>query len=1329
MYKLKIITLLIISFLSVNLFGIETRDINIKVLNKEHGLSNQTVNCFYQDEFGFIWIGTQNGLNRYDGSHIETFLPESKQGSIVSNNIRQLCGDYDGHVYLRSLSCVEVYDIKMESFSTIYDNNKVGGIAVVEKGLLIAADNIIYLWNKESHVLSELITVTDVGKIENIVVSADETYIIFSSTIGNVYFIDMKTKLIIESIYVGHVNNLYIDWNKSIWCSTRNGIICIKDGKVTNHFTQENSDLLHNNVRSVIQFSDDSYYVATYSGLQRFVKDKNKFIIYEYDNDMTTYSVHSIMSIYIDKNKTLWMGTFYYGAQYYNSINDIFQFYRFSTSFPKSSSYNIISSMVEDVRGNIYFASEGNGLCVFNPKTKTFSKLPYYIGNSVIKSLLYDSKTDGLWVASLYDGLDYIDLKKGNVSHVNPVVYSEKGEIMFSVINIVKMISDIYSDNLLLATQKGIVSLNKKKMRLEYNDIMNYCPNDISQVWDMCFYNDALWVTTSFAIIMIDVEKNKVNYYTVNNRKNQHYNYLLKTRDEKKLFAGSTGAGIYLFDNNSNEFKYLNGSSHQNDFILGMAEPLNDSFLYIITDKGLSLMNMNNLYESFISDLNYDLPIESITSGGIFLSSDGIVYLCGLNGIVSMDSHITTDTETVPKVYINHIYVNNEKILPGDGSFLKTSSLYQKELILPPYSSALSFDLSLSGFSRPVQLEYMLEGLDASYAILNGKTISYTNLSPGKYRLIVRNKADNNKNYHVSTLMLVTIMSPFYLRPWFVMLSLAVILMICYYLWKLYWGKYTLKKKLEFEHIQKEKEDELNQNKLRFFINASHEFRTPLTLIMGQLEMLLMQKNILPSVYNRILSSYKNAKKLNYLVDEVIDIRRQEQQHLTMILKKCSLVEIINEIYLSFKDFSVFKGIELVFESDKEEIMVWVDRYQIEKVFYNLLSNAFKYTDNGGRIRIGITEQNSSVDVYVSDTGIGIPSTDLPNIFDRFWQSHDNLDNKIKGSGIGLSLSKGIVEMHGGNIKVDSILGKGTTFTVTLMKDKPKQADNIVIIDKQEVDVEQDFVGNINDVHNDSVFQFNGLNSKILIVEDNLELLSVLKQIFNSMYEVYTSTDGKSAIEVAKDIQPDIILSDVMMPVMSGIEMCSILKSDINTSHIPIVLLTARNMEEHIVEGLLTGADDYITKPFNIKILLARCNNIVTNRRNIQQRFQRGEEMDINSLIVNPKDSKLINEATIIVEKHITDQNFDVNIFARELGLSRTLLFTKIKGITGQTPNEFILTIKLKQAAAMLLDECDKSVNDIGYECGFTSGSYFIQCFKQCYGITPAKYRKSTDNQ
>lgn len=1315
-------------FTGLGLYPSNQRDINVKVVDERLGLSHQSVNCFWEDEFGFMWIGTQNGLNRFDGYEVETFLPDNRNPySILSNNIRQLCGDRNGHLFVRSLQCVESYDMRTERFSVIYEGTT-GAMTCMHDSLFIASRNSIYVKPLASHQFSVKYTLPDEEEINHMLIDDVNSEVIVSTLTGKLYFIDLNTGEILNNLQTGFSNNLYLDKKQFLWVNLRDkGLIRMKNRQIMKTYTTSDG-LIHDNVRTVSQVNDSLFYIATYGGLQLLNTVKNKFTTYEYVLNDDIYDVRSITSMYLDSNKTLWMGTFYRGLQYYNTANDRYRFWGTSKRNNNILSSNIVSAITEDKNGGIWLGTEGKGVDAFNLKTQ----ISYQSQSDIVKSLFYDPQTDELWIATLFEGVKSLNLHSGVTKNVAPAIYDQSHVKVSSLMNPIKMIASPLNDNrLLLASRNGLVELDKTNNRLYKVDDKTVLGENVSQVWDVYQDNDTLWVITSYKLFLIDLKKQKRNAYTfdyISHRRNkQHFNCILKSRSGD-IYLGTTGSGLVRYCKKNHSFVFYGQQEGlEGGFIHGLQQCPLDNHIYIATNIGISrFTEENNRFENFSYRDNW--PIFSITPGGFYISNSGTLYVNGRDGLVQIECEQLKQSPVDYQLYIKKIWVDNQIVQPGDSLLMEASPLFQKEMTLPPYTNSVSFAVIASNWNNlsNVEMEYKLEGFDKYFMPVSNHRINYTNLSPGKYRLIVRGKQAGLTGDYPQTTFNLRVLSPIYTRWWFVLSVTVIVGIVIYMLFSLYWGRYILRQKLREEKQEKIRNEELNQKKLRFFTSISHEFRTPLTLIMGQLEMLLMRHDIKPSIYNLLLGSYKSAKRMNALVDEVIDIRKQEQNCLKLQVAEYNLVEILQEICLSFKDYAAHRNIAFQYIPHAETMEAWIDRSQMEKVIYNLISNAMKYTPEGGTVTVDLTGEEEWIVIRVSDTGIGISAEDLPHVFERFWQADANIETGTHGSGIGLALAKGIVEMHEGKIEAASQVGKGTTFTICLKYGCSFSGKQVVVRKKAEVIKEPDILPLQPDGNSkkQEVAQ-----AKILVVEDNSDLQHFLMQIFGSLYEVRAVSNGEEALSIAREWQPDLVLSDIMMPVMSGLELCSKLKTEMATSHIPVVLLTAKNAEEHVVEGLLTGADDYIAKPFNVNILIARCNNIIKERRHLQAIYKKDVESDSSILTANPEDNKLISTAAEIVNKHLADTEFDVQTFARELGVSRTILFSKIKGITGQTPNEYIASLRLKQAASKLQKEPDKSISDIAYECGFSSPSYFIRCFKTNFNETPASFRKQLINR
>ena len=627
--------------------------------------------------------------------------------------------------------------------------------------------------------------------------------------------------------------------------------------------------------------------------------------------------------------------------------------------------------------------------------------------------------------------------------------------------------------------------------------------------------------------------------------------------------------------------------------------------------------------------------------------------------------------------------------------------------------------------------EYRLEGFDKAWTQTTGTTITYTNLPPGEYILRARPLA-GKENLDEEVHLNIHVSAPFYATVWAYFFYLLCLLGVMIAFIRFKTRQAALKSSLEFERKEKERIEELNQVKLRFFTNISHEFRTPLTLILGQIEV-LMQMDLGTTIYNRILRIYKNAWHMRNLISELLDFRKQEQGYLKLKVEEQNLVTFTRQIYMCFYEYAQKKEITYRFDNVEETISVWFDSKQLQKVIFNLLSNAFKYTPNKGSIRVEVRMLASQAIVSVCDTGVGIPEEHISKIFERFYQT-DNSSSFTLGTGIGLALAKGIMNMHHGKIDVESTVGKGTKFTLSLpLGNRHFSDEEMATVESRESVIISEAVPmlpfeQIMDVEEEKTKVQENIKEEdkpiILLVDDNEELLSMLEDLFLPTYKVYIAHDGREGLEMARQIQPDLIISDVMMPEMSGKELCYKIKTNVELSHISVVLLTAQTSVEYVVEGLMFGADDYVTKPFNVKVLIARCNNLIKNKKRLIAHYA-GKTITESPVTeaINERDKELLAKCVNIIKENFENPAFDVTALASELCVGRSKLYMQFKQMTGLTPNEFILKIKLDEAMSLLKNHPELNISEISIRLGFSSPRYFSKSFKAFFGVAPQTVR------
>ncbi len=554
------------------------------------------------------------------------------------------------------------------------------------------------------------------------------------------------------------------------------------------------------------------------------------------------------------------------------------------------------------------------------------------------------------------------------------------------------------------------------------------------------------------------------------------------------------------------------------------------------------------------------------------------------------------------------------------------------------------------------------------------------------------------------------------------MILLAIVGFFRFYLWRT-----KMETTLEFERKDKERIEELNRTKLRFFISVSHEFRTPLTLIKGQVETLLLQGDLSSKLHNKLAKILKNTNHLQNLISELLDFRKQEQGFYKLNIKCVELIAYMKEIYSSFEDYAVKRQIKYKLEYSDQEIHIYIDPVHFQKAIYNLLSNAFKYTSPGGEITLKVKLQKADVLIQIIDNGIGIPPESLNKVFERFYQLEYRSSGLTLGTGIGLALTKEIVNSHKGGISVESMVNEGSVFTIALKLGTSHFSEeelNHNNVNKDVKAIDMPVYEGEDDVLIEENITINREKPVILLVDDNESLLEMLTDSFAPYYNVYTAINGREGLDMIYKIQPDLVISDIMMPEVSGKELCYKMKNNVDTAHIPIVLLTAQTSDNQIIDGYIFGADAYITKPFNIKMLITRCNNLIKNRLILYKKFANKEEIVMPFDTLAEQDQVLMDRAVKVIKGNFNNPEFDMNKLAIELGMGRSKLYMKIKEITGFTPNELTLNLKLQEAASMLDNKRHMNISEIAFELGFSSTKYFTKCFKTFYAMVPQDWRR-----
>jgi signal transduction histidine kinase/ligand-binding sensor domain-containing protein/CheY-like chemotaxis protein/AraC-like DNA-binding protein len=1304
-------------------------------LKVNNGLSHYSVNALYQDEHGMIWIGTRDGLNRYDGNEITVYKQISGDSTaLFGNNIRSVYGDKKGHLFLQCKSGLVTFDLKTEIFRTIRRQD-VSTISYGKENLWFASSDTIFSYKPDENnpSKSHLLLSDKTLRTTSIIETSDRLLYIATSTKGILVY-DRNLK-IVRRLNINDVVYMYEDSKKNVWACTRySGLYKIDfSGGMVNyqHNPADPESIPDNFVRTICEDDFGNYWIGLFTGLCKLdtEKEKEKFSLYKYERHISHgISNSSVWTIINDDQGTIWVGTYFGGIDLFNPRYSIYNFYGAHNNSPFTLSNPVVGRIISEQSGNLWIGTDGGGLNYFERKNNRFYAYQTVegknsISSNTIKSLWLDEKRGNLWIGTHLGGLNKLHLQSRRFT---VFLHDPKNPVSIPNNNVREIVHR--NDTIFLATQNsiGIFDLRTEKCTTLKFDGLDYAKREIPDIF--LDSKNRLWFSVSNMSYCWRPDTKQLQKFEMEN------NVLLFYEDTQgRIWAGTDGNGLYLFNEESVKLEPCQDFNKHlpSKYIIDIRES-GGGYFYVSTNAGLLIVDIE-LQNSQVLNSVSGFPLVALNENSLLITDKNEIFAGGINGMVSFHEKDLNIPRASYSVNITGIRVNNKKVSPGSNSIIKQSLPYLGEITLKPQHSVISILFATTNYINVLKtdIEYQLVGFDKDWIDANyQQSVTYTNLNAGTYTLRLRGKKKTDAGIFPEKAITITVLPPFYKTTVAYIFYAILILSIAITILRFYTSKIQLSTSLEYEKREKKHIEDLNQSKLRFFTNISHEFRTPLTLIINQIEIILQMGHIPQSIYGKLLNVMRNANRMKKLITELIDFRKYEQGFMQLKVSEYDLIPFLNEIYLSFKELAQSKNINYTFEYKQPDIKLWFDNNQMEKVFYNLLVNAFKYTVVNGNITMRVEDLDNYILISVVDDGVGIDKKSLEQIFDRFYQAENSsLDLTTRqGSGIGLALAKGIVNLHHGDIGVISEPNNGSRFWVKLpVGDTHFTRDQIITAqDKDQLCISELQIPDRKFIEEiiTSQKEADAHNSTILIIEDSEEILSLLANIFEPIYKVITAIDGQDGFEKAIKHHPDIILSDVMMPRMSGVEMCSKLKSNFETSHIPIVLLTAQTAADYVVHGLLTGADDYIIKPFNQKVLVTRCNNLVNSRKLLQKKYAMQPDLDPQIIATNAIDQQILEKASGIVEKNIDNPDFDVNKFASEMCLSRTNLFYKLKGVTGQTPNDFIMNIKLKKSIYYLVNSPDMDITDIAFQAGFGSSSYYIKKFHKLYGLTPAQYRK-----
>ena len=924
--------------------------------------------------------------------------------------------------------------------------------------------------------------------------------------------------------------------------------------------------------------------------------------------------------------------------------------------------------------------------------------------------MIYQDKQERLWLGTYKNGILLYTPKDGRITRIG-----DKGSEFLDICSF----SEDINGKIWIGTQTGIYSYFNNQ--LSYEKELNAQLPDIMVHGIIRDKNGKLWVGTfGKGVVVFDEDDKKLyNFTTDHSFPSNAVNYMME--DSRKRILVATREGIIIFKDVSQPNIFVSFGAKEgleNTQVRAIQED-HDGYIWISTNGGISRLDEKN--KRFYNYNYHDgIPMGDFMDGSTCITPDGTLFFGSQNGACYFNPRELSSPREVSPVTITQFFIYNKQTESRDTRLPVPISNRIVELPYNQNTFNISFNVLDYTQSSQVEFSYMLEGLEnAWYSTQGDNQVTFRNIPHGNYVFKVKTRF-RNQEWNENAAQLTVVIAPPLWLTWYAKLGYVILFIFALYaLLRFYKRKLDLESSLEVERKQNLNKQELNEERLRFYTNITHELRTPLTLILGPLEDLLSDATLSPKHANKISIIHDSATRLLNLINRILEFRKTETQNRKLSVVKGDLGQLVQEVGLRYKELNPNNKVNYHIHIETEDTEIFYDADMITIILDNLMSNAAKYTSEGDiTLSLRSVEENQIkyTEISVSDTGHGIDAEALPHIFDRYYQAKSKY--QASGSGIGLALVKGLSELHEGILKVESTVDAGTTFTLRLLTENtyPNAIHTQHDMEKKPMDAEET---TITDTPTEN-------HPIVLVVEDNADIREYIRSSFTDIYEVITAKDGKEGWELAQARIPNIIVSDIMMPVMDGIELCKRIKEDMRTSHIPVILLTAKDSLQDKEEGYASGADSYLTKPFSAKLLHSRINNLLETHKKIASLLaladiQPKQESAVSSL--NKLDNEFLQKITQIIEENLEMEKMDIAFIADKMCMSHSTLYRKIKGLTDMSANEFIRKVKMRKGVELLMSG-QYTISEIAYMIGFSSVAYFRQCFKDEYGMSPSDYVK-----
>ena len=1351
-------TILIPLFLSL-LFHADAQEFSS--LNVNNGLSNNQVNCIFKDNRGFMWFGTMSGLNRYDGFTCRVFRHSTADtASIADDYVYGIAAAPGNRLFIRTRNGDMLYNPVTEQFSDAGAWLKSKGLPLTGITGTLQADsafwvgyqdgNIYRLNEKKNGAVTRVLHHAGIPVADIAETGGGRLGILYLN--GELDMLDTATGALIS-----HTNaiarfidtrpvslRLFADAQQDLWIympGSDFGVIYLngKSGNIR-RLSSKNGSLNNDIVNSIVQDEKGQIWIGTdHGGINVLNKETFKsYYLLRREEDVKSVAENAIYALYKDNGGIIWCGTYKRGVSYYAENMLRFDLYVHKYADPHSLNYNDVNCFTEDRNGNVWIGSNGGGLMYFDRRANTFTQMKHdprndnSISSDVILSVYVDDD-NSLWIGYYFGGLD--NYHNGRFTHYRA------GDDSNSLSN--KSVWKIFKDkqgNFWIGTLGGGLDRLDRSGGYFYHNNVNI-PNSVHSNYITDLAEDRkgnLWIGTAYGIDVLDKAKGVYIHYLRATHQLSNDNTSSLLCDSRGIMWAGTRDGLNAYDPGKQQFisfRIQDGLPDNN--IISILED-NDHYLWVSTSNGLSKIAVQQEENGGVGIIchNYDekdgLQGNAFNINAALKLRSGELMFGGADGFNIFDPARVKQVRHEPPIVFTSLQLFNRTIAVNEKHnnhvILPAAMPETNEIVLRHNENDFSFDFAALDFTNTDKnryaYTYKLEGFNKEWQTTDGKSrrINYTNINPGDYTLFLKAVSDDGALPWKGISLRIRILPPFWATPLayvtYVLLVAAVLLLLRRIVLQRAQRRFALQQ----ERREAKQLHELDMLKIKLFTNLSHEFKTPVSLILAPLEEVITHEED-HNFRHKLYLIRRNAKRLLYLANQLMDFRKMEMQELKLNPAPGDIIGFIREVVYSFTDLAERKQVELFFHTGNETLYTCFDHDKIERILYNLLSNAFKFTLAEGAVKVltGFTANGDQalLEIKVTDTGIGIPPERHEKIFEQFFQSDSPGGFVNQGSGIGLAITREFVKLCKGTITVESEVNKGTCFTLRLPMEILPVTTQPAAEDIEEV--EELPAADLNEAEKAGPFPVLKKEEKqtILLVEDNDDFRFYLKENMKAFYHIIEAPDGLTGWQKTLSAHPDLVVSDISMPAMSGIALCAKIKSDNRTRQIPVILLTAMTTEEEQLRGLEKGADDYIVKPVRFEIMLSRVRNLLTRRAPAKQVVVLPPPADTGALL--SADEKFMQKALEIVEKNLSNPGFSVEELSRELFMNRVSVYRRIYAITGQPPIEFIRGVRL-QRAAHLLTQTEMNVTEVAYEVGFNNPKYFTKYFKMTYNMLPSAY-------